>query len=220
MNRLRLAFAFLMLAPSAHAKDARDDFVPNSYWVNLRGSFMYMREFESRRQGWDGSYRSNEATSPQQCRYWNLRWLDGLNAHPTRLPNVTYYLPDGSLLYSLDVPNGGRGFDYVIHSRAFDTSGECTEETVWAATLEANPPRLCTVWWKRLPSGQIIKGRDIFWYIPGGPIVWFDGPFPWPRDAAVNLRACRHLTMSLNPVIRPAPKNYPVWPPFPFPVGR
>ena len=114
-------------------------------------------------------------------------------------------------------PNVQRTFDIEIHAHSFQVGADCSEETVWAASIVDKPLRLCTVWIKRLPSGQVIQGKDVFWSIPKGSFAT-NGPYLWPRGYGLKSSFCFALTKRLKIAIPRAPKNYPVWPPIPDPA--
>jgi hypothetical protein len=203
MHRLLLVLAFLMLASSAQAVD-----IAKTAWVNKRGSVMLVPIHS---QIWAGWYSSNETTTPQQCRNNKGQILIIYEASAPASAMWTLNWP----------PNVQRKFDYHFHAHELpNLPVSCPEETVWAVSVADNPFRLCTIWTKRLASGQIKQGRDVFWSVPYESLP-ITGPYVWPRGVNIKRSACRPVKKYLGDVVvSPAPKNYPVWPPFFGPVWR
>ena len=201
MRRLLLALAILVLAPSAQAFD-----VSHTTWANKLGSMMDILSYSPPPSNfWSGAYSSNELTTPQKCR--NYPQVLIVNKTPAQADAIwSFRFP----------PNVQRTFDIEIHAHSFQVGADCSEETVWAASIVDKPLRLCTVWIKRLPSGQVIQGKDVFWSIPKGSFAT-NGPYLWPRGYGLKSSFCFALTKRLKIAIPRAPNNYPVWPPIPDP---
>jgi hypothetical protein len=212
MHHLLLALAFLMFASTAQAFD-----IAGTHWANKRGSMMLLPPFRSPPpyNFWAGAYSSNETTTPPQQPCRNA-WGQVLIVYETPAPS-----PGWTLNWA---PNVQRKFDYHFHARFTDyqhTSAGCNEETVWAAKVADNPLRLCTIWIKRLASGRVTQGEDVFWSVPSESLP-ITGPYAWPRGGHLVRSPCPKIIKdkNLKVEIRPAPKNYPVWPPFFGPVWR
>ena len=202
MRCLLLALALLVLAPSAQAFD-----LSRTTWANKRGSMMDIVLYGLPPYNfWSGAYSSNELTTPQQCR----NKLKVLSADTTPSPSANW---------GFGFPaNVQRMFYVEIRAEPLPQhKADCPEETVWEARIVYKPLRLCTIWMKKLPSGQVIQGADVFWSIPFGSFAATDGPYLWPPGHPVKSSACWLLTKRKNGAIPRAPKNYPVWPPIPDP---
>jgi len=180
-NLLALA-AFLLLASTAQAFD-----ISNSAWANMRGSYMQVPQFRSPPfDHWVGYYSSSETTTPQQC-----RGVSGqiLMVYETGTPAWSAWTLNWP-------PNVQSKFDYHFHAHEFDNQRiklGCSEETVWAVSVAENPLRLCTIWSKRLASGQVVQGRDVFWSVATGSLP-LSGPYVWPRGYGIKRNACRPIT--------------------------
>jgi hypothetical protein len=199
MHRLLLALAFLVLASSAQAFET---------WANKRGSMISIRSLYPGYEAWSDDYSSNELTTQPYCRnqfanytliykypngrwpWWDLRW-----------PPLTHVLYDFEM-YSVNI---------------------CAQELYLLARRVERPRRLCAVWVMRdTDTGKVFQGNDVFWPVPDGSILKVR-PYPWPRGSGVKRSSCPPAPtkrLNVNGVIRPAPKNYPVWPPFFGPVWR
>lgn len=195
MHRLLVALALLVLAPSAQAFDVSN--LPNTTWVNKRGSTIEIKSTD-RWQYPGGYYTSNEWMMPESCRNIPIR-LEVLTARDSYTP---WWLAQNGL-------TPPPGFDIEMRTTIWCPNFERIvggdQQTVWFAPIVERPLRLCMEWWSVNNVTRVVTpGKDVFW--------------PVPRRFVVKRSSCPPPTRKV--VIRPTPKNYPVWPPFPLPIWR